>query len=228
MTTKDLFRCIGNLSDGMIEEAADIKRKPRWLPIAALAACAVLAISIPLAVRNLGYKNADNASQAAGAETPTTESPASDEKPAEDGIAGAEEPTRGGESAADGGWEDENSVSARILATEIGGLRLGMKREDVRAMLGEPDSTNNAGEIQREDGVWEVCWFYNTSGSADVLYDLRLRFTNTGMRDGSGSVLSEVWAQSPAIGRWIPVSASAVRRRPSMLRIRTPCGRMKR
>lgn len=65
MTTKDLFRCIGNLSDGMIEEAADIKRKPRWLPIAALAACAVLAISIPLAVRNLGYKNADNASQAA-------------------------------------------------------------------------------------------------------------------------------------------------------------------
>ena len=37
MTTKDLFRCIGNLSDGMIEEAADIRRKPRWLPIAALA-----------------------------------------------------------------------------------------------------------------------------------------------------------------------------------------------
>ena len=28
-------------------------------------------------------------------------------------------------------------------------------------------------------------------------YDLRLRFTNTGMRDGSGSVLSEVWTQSP-------------------------------
>ena len=52
MTTKDLFRCIGNLSDGMIEEAADIRWKPRWLPIAALAACAVLAISIPLAVRS--------------------------------------------------------------------------------------------------------------------------------------------------------------------------------
>ena len=64
-------------------------------------------------------------------------------------------------------------------------------------MLGEPDSVSNTGEIQREDGVWEVCWFYNTSGSADVQYDLRLRFTNTGMRDGSGSVLSEVWTQSP-------------------------------
>ena len=197
MTTQDLFRCIGDLSDTMIEEAADIRRKKRWLPIAALAACAVLAISIPLAVRNLGYKNADNASQAADAETPTAESPASDEKPAEDGISGSSEPSRGGESAADGGWENEDSVAARILATELGGLRLGMKREDVQAMLGEPDSTNNAGEIQREDGVWEVNWFYNTSGSTDVQYDLSLQFTNTGMRDGSGWVLSGVSAMPP-------------------------------
>ena len=197
MTAQDLFRCIGNLSDTMIEEAADIRRKKRWLPIAALAACAVLAISIPLAVRSANSTKSASTADTSAAETPAAEAPASDEKPAEDSIAGAEEPTRGGESAADGGWEDEDSVSARILATELGGLRLGMKREDVRAMLGEPDSTNNAGEIQREDGVWEVCWFYNTSGSADVLYDLRLRFTNTGMRDGSGWVLSEVWAQSP-------------------------------
>ena len=27
MTAQDLFRCIGNLSDTMIEEAADIRRK---------------------------------------------------------------------------------------------------------------------------------------------------------------------------------------------------------
>ena len=197
MTTQDLFRCIGDLSDTMIEEAADIRRKKRWLPIAALAACAVLAISIPLAVRNLGYKSA------ADAETPTTESPASDEKPAENGISPAETDSAVGatesprEPEASGGWEDSDPIAARILSTEIGGLRLGMKREDVQAMLGEPDSVSNTGEIQREDGVWEVCWFYNTSGSADVQYDLRLRFTNTGMRDGSGSVLSEVWTQSP-------------------------------
>ena len=197
MTTQDLFRCIGDLSDTMIEEAADIRRKNRWLPIAALAACAVLAISIPLAVRNLGYKNADNASQAADTEARTTDSPPSAEEPAADDISGAEEPKRDASPKADGGWEDDDSVAARILTTELGGLRLGMKREDVRAMLGEPDSISNTGEIQREDGVWEVCWFYNTSGSTDVLYDLRLRFTNTDMRDGSGSVLSEVWAQSP-------------------------------
>ena len=194
MTTKDLFRCIGNLSDGMIEEAADIRRKPRWLPIAALAACAVLAISIPLAVRSANSTKSASTADTSAAETPAAEAPA--EAPAEaDSAVGATESPR--EPEASDGWEDSDPIAARILSTELGGLRLGMKREDVRAMLGEPDSTNNAGEIQREDGVWEVCWFYNTSDSADVLYDLRLRFTNTGMRDGSGWVLSKVWAQSP-------------------------------
>ena len=38
MTTQDLFRCIGDLSDTMIEEAADIRRKKRWLPIAVMLA----------------------------------------------------------------------------------------------------------------------------------------------------------------------------------------------
>lgn len=190
MTTQDLFRCIGDLSDTMIEEAADIRRKKRWLPIAALAACAVLAISIPLAVRSANSTKSASTADTSAAETPAAEAPAET-----DSAVGATESPR--EPEASGGWEDSDPIAARILSTEIGGLRLGMKREDVQAMLGEPDSVSNTGEIQREDGVWEVCWFYNTSGSADVQYDLRLRFTNTGMRDGSGSVLSEVWTQSP-------------------------------
>ena len=82
MTTKDLFRCIGNLSDGMIEEAADIRRKPRWLPIAALAACAVLAISIPLAVRSANSTKSASTADTSAAETPAAEAPA--EAPAED------------------------------------------------------------------------------------------------------------------------------------------------
>ena len=190
MTTKDLFRCIGNLSDGTIEEAADIRRKPRWLPIVALAACAVLAISIPLAVRSANSTKSASTADTSAAETPAAEAPAET-----DSAVGATESPR--EPEASGGWEDGNPIAARILSTEIGGLRLGMNRVDVQAMLGEPDSVSNTGEIQREDGIWEVCWFYNTSASADVLYDLRLRFTNTGMRDGSGWVLSKVWAQSP-------------------------------
>lgn len=187
MTTKDLFRCIGNLSDDLLEEAAAIRRKPRWLLIAALAACAVLAVSIPLAVRGM-QKNSATA-DATAAQTPTMEAPAEDKE--------ATDEATGSRGESDGSWYDSDPTAARILSAELGGLRLGMKREAVQAMLGEPDSVSNTGEIQREDGVWEVCWFYNTSGSADVQYDLRLRFTNTGMRDGSGSVLSEVWTQSP-------------------------------
>ena len=118
MTTKDLFRCIGNLSDGMIEEAADIRRKPRWLPIAALAACAVLAISIPLAVRSMS--NTKSASSAA--ETPAAEA---------DSAVGATESPR--EPEASGGWDD-GDAAARILATEIGGLRLGMTEAEVASL----------------------------------------------------------------------------------------------
>ena len=76
MTTKDLFRCIGNLSDGMIEEAADVRRKPRWLPIAALAACSVLAISIPLAVRSANSTKSASTADTSAAETPAAEAPA--------------------------------------------------------------------------------------------------------------------------------------------------------
>ena len=76
MTTKDLFRCIGNLSDGMVEEAANIRRKPRWLPIAALAACAVLAISIPLAVRSAGNTKSASSADTSAAETPANRRPA--------------------------------------------------------------------------------------------------------------------------------------------------------
>ena len=117
MTTKDLFRCIGNLSDGMIEEAADIRRKPRWLPIAALAACAVLAISIPLAVRSANSTKSASTADTSAAETPAAEAPA--EAPAEaDSAVGATESPR--EPEASDGWEDSDPIAARILSTEIG------------------------------------------------------------------------------------------------------------
>ena len=39
MTAQDLFRCIGNLSDTMLEEAADIRRKKRWLRMVSARFC---------------------------------------------------------------------------------------------------------------------------------------------------------------------------------------------
>ena len=194
MTTKDLFRCIGNLSDGMIEEAADIRRKPRWLPIAALAACAVLAISIPLAVRSANSTKSASTADTSAAETPAAEAPA--EAPAEtDSAVGATESPR--EPEASDGWDD-GDAAARILATEIGGLRLGMTEAEVASLHDGPDSFSNSGAVERGDGLQEICWFYNTSGSADVLYDASLTLVGDDVRDGPDAVLCSIWVTSPS------------------------------
>lgn len=194
MTTKDLFRCIGNLSDGMIEEVADIRRKPRWLPIAALAACAVLAISIPLAVRSANSTKSASTADTSAAETPAAEAPA--EAPAEtDSAVGATESPR--EPEASDGWDD-GDAAARILATEIGGLRLGMTEAEVASLHDGPDSFSNSGAVERGDGLQEICWFYNTSGSADVLYDASLTLVGDDVRDGPDAVLCSIWVTSPS------------------------------
>lgn len=194
MTTKDLFRCIGNLSDGMIAEAADIRRKPRWLPIAALAACAVLAISIPLAVRSANSTKSASTADTSAAETPAAEAPA--EAPAEaDSAVGATESPR--EPEASDGWDD-GDAAARILATEIGGLRLGMTEAEVASLHDGPDSFSNSGAVERGDGLQEICWFYNTSGSADVLYDASLTLVGDDVRDGPDAVLCSIWVTSPS------------------------------
>ena len=194
MTTKDLFRCIGNLSDGMIEEAADIRRKPRWLPIAALAACAVLAISIPLDVRSANSTKSASTADTSAAETPAAEAPA--EAPAEtDSAVGATESPR--EPEASDGWDD-GDAAARILATEIGGLRLGMTEAEVASLHDGPDSFSNSGAVERGDGLQEICWFYNTSGSADVLYDASLTLVGDDVRDGPDAVLCSIWVTSPS------------------------------
>ncbi len=195
MTTKDLFRCIGDLSDTMIEEAADIRRKKRWLPIAALAACAALAISIPLAVRSANSTKSASTADTSAAETPAAEAPA--EAPAEaDSAVGATESPR--EPEASDGWEDSDPIAARILSTEIGGLRLGMTEAEVASLHDGPDSFSNSGAVERGDGLQEICWFYNTSGSADVLYDASLTLVGDDVRDGPDAVLCSIWVTSPS------------------------------
>ena len=191
MTTHDLFRCIGDLSDEFIEEAAEIRRKSRWLPIAALAACAVLAISIPLVLHG-GQKSASTAA----------DSSAAVECPAEDASLGesettADAPAAGAEGESDGSRYDSDPTAARILATEIGGLRLGMTQEEVASLLGAPVSFSNSGDVERVDGLQEICWFYNTSGSTDVLYDAALMLVGDDVRDGPDAVVSSIWISSP-------------------------------
>ena len=208
MTTHDLFRCIGDLSDEFIEEAAEIKRKNRWLPIAALAACAVLAISIPLALRG-----------AQKSESTASDTSAAIERPAEDASVGenettADAPAAGAEGESDGSWYDSDPTAARILATEIGGLRLGMTEAEILDIAGPADDESNTGIIDRGDGIQEICWFYNTSGSTEVLHDTSLAIAGTDLRGGSDAVLSEIqllplstWTLDTGIGIGSPQEA---------------------
>ncbi len=208
MTTHDLFRCIGDLSDEFIEEAAEIKRKNRWLPIAALAACAVLAISIPLALHG--------AQKSAGTASDTS---AAIERPAEDASLGenettADAPAAGAEDESDGSWYDSDPTAAHILATEIGGLRLGMTEAEILDIAGPADGETNGGIVDRGDGIQEICWFYNTSGSTEVLHDTSLAIAGTDLRGGSDAVLSEIrlsplstWTLDTGIGIGSPQEA---------------------
>ena len=208
MTTHDLFRCIGDLSDEYIEEAAEIRRKNRWLPIAALAACAALAISIPLALHG-AQKSASTASDTSAAI----------ERPAEDASLGetettADAPAAGAEDESDGSWYDSDPAAARILATEIGGLRLGMTEAEILDIAGPADDETNGGIVDRGDGIQEICWFYNTSGSTEVLHDTSLAIAGTDLRGGSDAVLSEIrllplstWTLDTGIGIGSPQEA---------------------
>ena len=166
MTTHDLFRCIGDLSDEFIEEAAEVKRRSRWLPIAALAACAVLAISIPLALRG-AQKSASTAS----------DSSAAIERPAEDASLGenettADAPAAGAESESGSGYRSDSSVEEQILKASLNGLQLGMTSEQVRQLLGDPDSFSNSGPVQREDGLWEIYNNYHMGTTAENINDI--------------------------------------------------------
>ena len=128
------------------------------------------------------------------AETPAAEAPA--EAPAEtDSAVGATESPR--EPEASDGWDD-GDAAARILATEIGGLRLGMTEAEVASLHDGPDSFSNSGAVERGDGLQEICWFYNTSGSADVLYDASLTLVGDDVRDGPDAVLCSIWVTSPS------------------------------
>lgn len=208
MTTHDLFRCVGDLSDEFIEEAAEIKRKSRWLPIAALAACAALAISIPLVLHG-GQKSASTAADTSAAV----------ERPAEDASLGenettADAPAAGAEDESDGSWYDSDPTAARILATEIGGLRLGMTEAEILDIAGPADDETNGGIVDRGDGIQELCWFYNTSGSTEVLHDTSLAIAGTDLRGGSDAVLSEIrlsplstWTLDTGIGIGSPQEA---------------------
>lgn len=196
MTARDLYLCIGEVDDALLEEAAEIRRKPRWLGIAALAACAALVIALPvIAGLGLPQKSAETA-DASGALWEEAEMEAAPESAemkndATSEAAAPEAPASEPETVDGSGAMQEVGEAALLLSVRLGDLQLGMTGEQVRAQLGEPDLTSNSGAVLYDDGFWRICWFYNTANDPERLSDANLTFTKA---DGSEEdwVLSEI------------------------------------
>lgn len=196
MTARGLYLCIGALDDQLLEEAAEIRRRPRWVGLAALAACAALVIALPvIAGLGLPQKSAElaDASGAIMEETETEAAPesAEPENAATSEAAAPEAPASEPEKVDGIAPPQEAGEASQLLSVRLGGLQLGMTSEQVRAQLGEPDHTSNSGAVLYDDGFWRICWFYNTANDPERLSDAKLSFTR---QDGSEEdwVLSEI------------------------------------
>lgn len=196
MTARDLYLCIGEVDDQLLEEAAEIRRKPRWLGVAALAACAALVIALPvIAGLGLPQKSAETA-DASGALWEEAEMEAAPESAEPENVtasdaAAPEAPASEPETVDGSGAMQEAGEAAQLMSVQLGGLQLGMTSEQVRAQQGEPDQISNSGAVLYDDGFWRICWFYNTANDPERLSDAKLTFTKP---DGSEEdwVLSEI------------------------------------
>ena len=192
MTTHDLFRCIGDLSDEFIEEAAEIRRKSRWLPIAALAACCLIAVGLARLV-TLSMGNTSDSTAALDAAAPET------------AMMQATEDAKSG-SAENGAWKQESADEAMDAAANdaeapaeteeaetttdtpadsvetwtIGPLTLGMSGDEIQESLGAPDAESNSGPVEYEDGSLRVCWFYQIDNAPGQLYSVKLDLADFG------------------------------------------------
>ena len=78
----------------------------------------------------------------------------------------AEIPEKETATAEDSGKEETEADVSDSVA--IGPLRLGMSRDEVRDILGEPDSVLDPGETEVGDGIWLVTWSYAGDDSAKL------------------------------------------------------------
>ena len=89
-----------------------------------------------------------------------------------------------------------------------------MTEAEILDIAGPADDETNGGIVDRGDGIQEICWFYNTSGSTEVLHDTSLAIAGTDLRGGSDAVLSEIrlsplstWTLDTGIGIGSPQEA---------------------
>ena len=195
MSAEKLFRAIGEVGDDLIARADGPvkKKKPvRWVGLAALAACCVLAIGFArLVTQGYGSSSTDSAApetaylQAADQEASgaadtnsmlkqeraeeTVDAAEAKEAPAEEAPADSAPSATTTETAEDGGE-----------AWTLGPLTLGMRGEEIQAVLGAPDGESNSGPVEYEDGSLRVCWFYRIDTAPEWLHSVKLDLVDIG------------------------------------------------
>ena len=116
------------------------KKQPYWKILAALAACAVIAVAIPLIMPRMGSQNAVSADSAA----PEMQEEANGADTADDRLVYSTAPTNGGEEDFDtAGQQDRKQNFGAGEAVTLTGQEAGEAREVLDAMAVEPVSAED-------------------------------------------------------------------------------------
>ncbi len=116
------------------------KKQPYWKILAALAACAVIAVAIPLIMPRMGSQNAVSADSAA----PEMQEEANGADTADDRLVYSTAPTNGSEEDFDAaGQQDRKQDSGAGETVTLTGQEAGVAREALEAMAVEPVSAED-------------------------------------------------------------------------------------
>lgn len=192
MKEEKLIDALADIDPAYIEEAAPGKaRKHRagriWIGLAA-GLLAVIAAAAALRLRLPAMQPAEPDSAEPGSSS-AVQSPSDGTDPGADG----QKPTEGVKTdypeEPEEGAEPGRVTRETLLAYAFGPLKLGMPREELTALYGEPDSRSNTGPVTYEDGITRETWGYRLSGDAQSRTDFTLELAD----DGSGWVLNEIF-----------------------------------
>ena len=164
MKQETLLETLSYVNCEYIEAAAPKAKRRRLRPWLAAAACLALAVGVYAAVRMI----VPHASPGTLWDGPSA-------------LADAEESPKGKSR-----WRKPNADAQTILDYRIGGLYLGMPRQEVLALLGEPASKEKASVYS--DGSVHESWSYKLSGVQTTEEDFTLDFAEA----GDGWVLNEI------------------------------------
>lgn len=198
MKQERILDALNGVDTAYLLDAAPTTQRSANRPLAAIlsaAACLVLVIAGTVLLLGRGGPAPDNPGTAEPSDVAldashTQPTPSVQQEPS----AQQGEDNKGENSAvSEGPGEDTsrnvNTTLETLLSYRIGGLYLGMPREDLVAILGQPQDISNSGPVTLEDGITRVSWFYKLSDDPSHSHDLTVGLADA----GDGWVVNELW-----------------------------------